>query len=461
MPYWLTTRSMRSKRHSPPAQVVLVGSHDRHSRRLVMSSVRAQSLSGCTMATAAGAISGASTLIFIEPGWALETDFAAAIHHQIVVGGHDAVYVDDLHAGRSRPDWSPESLLFGCTVGGALAVSSRCWDGLKQTTVPESVHEVALRLVDAGIGGHHVRAPLTRCPPAVDPLMCEPALSDSDRQRVTSYLSSYEIELRRDGESFVLCSPAERVSLVVPTAGKVGVDGVRYIDRLIHSLEEHPSRHNVDVVAVVGPGVTLPSSDRIQMSAVSYDEPFNFSTACNAGAAHTAGDVVVFINDDVEITSADWLDELVAATRLPGVGAVGPLLLYPDGTVQSAGHVDPGPTTFARGYRMGSGDDKWVEHTLSSRRNTSGLTAACLVMRTAVFETVGGFDPAFPLAFNDVDLGNRIRAHGLRMVYSPARPLVHHESRTRVGGASSDEEALLQSRWPLRHRTGLPDDYLG
>ena len=465
---WLRRRLARGGTDPAPAHVVLVGPHTEHSRRRISSCVRTQSLPGCTVhegrATpdARDVSRDATVLIFVEPEWELEDDFAAAVHHKIVVDGDDAVYADDSRTSRSRPDWSPESLLFRCTTGGVLALSARCWSDLGLSTPPESVHQIALQLMNANVDVTHVRAPLTRSPSAINPLVCEPTLTDADRQRVTAYAKRYGVDMcDSDDASLHFSSTAERVSLVVPTAGKSDEDGVRYIDRLLSSLAAHPSHHALDVVAVIGPEVTSPTSDHVTLTTLAYDEPFNFSVACNAGVTHASGDVVVIINDDIEVTSSDWLNELIAFTRFPGVGAVGPLLLYPDGTVQSAGHMDPGPVTFARGYRINSHSDTWVEHQLLSRRNVTGLTAACLVMRKTVLNSIGGFDPSFPIAFNDVDLGNRLRAHGLRLVYSPARPLIHYESRTRTGGASPDEERHLATTWPQRHRDGEPDEYLG
>jgi hypothetical protein len=313
--------------------------------------------------------------------------------------------------------------------------------------------------VTAGISAHHIRDTLTSS--SADQNRSD-EIDLAVQQRMSRYLNAYGVELTNGHSSRTpLTSPPERVSIVVPTAGHRDAGGHRFIDRLLMSLSKNPSQHELDVTVVTSPGMGNVSASDLSVACVPYQEPFNFSDACNLGASHGQGDVLAFVNDDIEVTDSHWLDELVALSRLPNVGAVGPVLMYPDGAVQSAGHVDPGPTTFARGHRLGGGDDSWVDDQLSSIRNATGITAACMVVRRAVFRAVGGFDSSFPLAFNDVDLCNRFIDAGYRVVVSPTSSVIHHESRTRSGGASRDEEQRLLNHWPDRHRMGRPDAFLG
>ena len=460
MARWTPTSRFRRGSRPRSTIVVPVGDHDASSREAVVASTRQQTLPRCSIGLLDDVTDDTVMMVFVDPGWDLDGSFAAAAHHQIAVENATAVYADDATSPRPHPDWAPESLLGRCVIGGVLAVTPECWHHLGDVSAPVSVHDIAIRLVKAGVSAHHIRSPLTSGPAAGH------AVTDHMRRtierRVDHHLADYGIRSisgRQKQQHFT--SAPERVSIIVPTAGRADDDGSRFIDRFLSSLSTNRTHHDIDVIAVTHPDMGDMPADGLAVTTISYRVPFNFSDACNVGAALASGDVLAFVNDDIEVTDSLWLDDLVALTRLPGVGAVGPVLMYPDGTVQSAGHTDPGPTTFARGYPVGSGGDPWVEEQLSSVRNATGITAACMVMRRGVFNATEGFDSSFPLAFNDVDLCNRIVDAGYRVVVSPTCSVIHHESRTRPGGASPGEEQLLVDRWPNRHQIGQPDAFLG
>lgn len=183
--------------------------------------------------------------------------------------------------------------------------------------------------------------------------------------------------------------------------------------------------------------------------------PFNFSALNNAAAAEAKGEILLLLNNDISMPAEGWLEALVAQAVRPGVGAVGARLLYPDGRVQHAGvavglggvaghvgHFAPGETAGYFGH-------------LKSARNVSAVTAACLALRKAVFDEVGGLDEAnLAVAFNDIDLCLKIRAAGYEIVYEPACELIHHESASRgadTEGPAHDrfraEISVMRARW--------------
>ena len=157
---------------------------------------------------------------------------------------------------------------------------------------------------------------------------------------------------------------------------------------------------------------------------------FNFSRATNLGARLAHGSILCFLNDDVTVITPDWLERLVARVLLDGVGAVGPMLYYPDNVIQHAGMIlgiggmtDHVFARHRRGY-LGYFGRAALE------QDYSCLTAACLLVKRALFEEVGGLDEAFPIAFNDVDLCMKIRRTGARIVWIPSVEMYHHESAT-------------------------------
>jgi GT2 family glycosyltransferase len=184
--------------------------------------------------------------------------------------------------------------------------------------------------------------------------------------------------------------------------------------------------------------------------------PFNFAALSNRAASQAKGDLLIFLNNDTLALRPDWLSVLAAFTSLPGAGAVGPKLLYADGRVQHAGlvfglygravHVHVGLPSDAGGYQGLAA----VSH------EVSGVTGACLAVRRAAFEAVGGFDEGFAVAYNDIVLCGDLMKKGYRNLYV-AEPLFYHlESRTR-GNLDNPEKERREADAAARARARHPD----
>ncbi|MCA3454386.1 MAG: glycosyltransferase family 2 protein [Rhodobacter sp.] len=184
--------------------------------------------------------------------------------------------------------------------------------------------------------------------------------------------------------------------------------------------------------------------------------PFNFAALNNRAVSLAKGDLLVFLNNDTLALRPDWLRVLSAFAWLPGAGAVGPKLLYADGRVQHAGlvfglygravHVHVGLPADAGGYQGLAA----VPH------EVSGVTGACLALRRAAFEAVGGFDEDFPVAYNDMVLCADLMKKGYRNLYV-AEPLFFHlESRTR-GNLDNPEKQRREADEAARARALHPD----
>jgi GT2 family glycosyltransferase len=164
--------------------------------------------------------------------------------------------------------------------------------------------------------------------------------------------------------------------------------------------------------------------------------PFNFSRLCNAGAARASGDYLLFLNNDTEVLTPDWLEHLLVVGRHPGVGAVAATLLYLDGTIQHAGIFPRADGNWDHAYRGRPHDCVGDQGELRHVREVPAVTAACLLMRREQFVELGGFDERLPLTFGDVELCQRIRALGLLVVVTPHARCLHFESLSR--GCSDD-----------------------
>src|SRR5690606_18781917 len=199
----------------------------------------------------------------------------------------------------------------------------------------------------------------------------------------------------------------------------------------------------------------LEGRDRVRV--LRYDRPFNYSAINNWAVAQVDAGVVGLVNNDIEAITPEWLEEMVAQAVRADVGAVGAMLYYPDDTIQHAGVVlgvhGVAAHRYAgmpRGY-PGHGGRARVAQTLSA------VTGACLVVRRAVYEQVGGLDESLAVAFNDIDFCLRLGEAGYRNIWTPFAELYHHESASR-GSEDTEEKkarfanevALMIRRWDSR-----------
>ncbi|MDQ6861864.1 MAG: glycosyltransferase, partial [Verrucomicrobiota bacterium] len=188
---------------------------------------------------------------------------------------------------------------------------------------------------------------------------------------------------------------------------------------------------------------------------VVYDEPFNFSAKCNAGANAATGDRLIFFNDDVEASQRGWIQELIEPLENPEIGAVAPKLLYETGKIQHAGLVTGVRGLVGTAFHEWAGDSTDYTNMAQSLRDVSALSGACLAMRRKDFVELGEWDAVnAPIAHSDLDLCFKVREAGLRCVYTPFVTLTHrgHES---IGWEKPEDEprapdnasVFLLKRW--------------
>ena len=196
------------------------------------------------------------------------------------------------------------------------------------------------------------------------------------------------------------------------------------------------------------PGITVIRDDR----------PFNYSALNNMAVRHARGDIVGLVNNDIEVISPGWLDEMVSLALQPGVGAVGAKLLYPDDTIQHGGVLlGVGGAIGVAGHAnkfLPSGQAGYMDRA-QAIQSFSAVTAACLVVRKPLYEQVGGLNEVeLKIAYNDVDFCLRLREAGYRNVWTPYAELFHHESATRGSDFSPEkrqrfdqEQDYMRARW--------------
>lgn len=175
-----------------------------------------------------------------------------------------------------------------------------------------------------------------------------------------------------------------------------------------------------------------------------FEGPFNYSRINNIAAGKSKGEILLFLNDDIEITDPEWLEGLLEYALRDGVGAVGPMLLYSNGRIQHSGiTVDSDQVTWEYHKKLPqtTGD---YQSRAQIIQNVSAVTGACLCTRKKYFEEVGGFDEELSLAYNDIDYCLKLREKKYRVIYTPFVRLIHHESFTRGSDAYGEKRNRLQ-----------------
>jgi GT2 family glycosyltransferase len=388
----------------------------------------------------------------------------------------DYLYTDEDHltaSGQSfsrvyKPDWSPErfrSHMYTChlsVVRRELAIDA---GGLRSGYEGSQDYDLILRVTERArsvahlpILGYHWRMGVdsTAANPHAKPYAHAAGLravaDHCDRVGIPAevemldYQGYHRLRRRVGGRP--------RVSVVMPTAGssdRVWGRTRTFVVDALRDLMERAS-YNVHEVVLVADPRTPPAvvatarklcGDRLLV--VRGSEQFDFSAAINIGAAHADGDLLLLLNDDVQIIDDDFLETMIGLIQDVGVGVVGCRLLYADGTLQHAGHVYNGGAYHAF---LGHGTDQpGPNGLLLVDREVSGVTAACMLVRRAVFEEVGGFSRSFPVNFNDVDFCLKVRRQGHRILYTPHASLYHFESGTRRNVVTGAEEDAIRARW--------------
>ncbi|CDA98856.1 putative uncharacterized protein [Lachnospiraceae bacterium CAG:215] len=167
---------------------------------------------------------------------------------------------------------------------------------------------------------------------------------------------------------------------------------------------------------------------------------FNYPAINNFGVEKAGGEYLLFLNNDTEIVNEDCLEELLGYCMREDVGAVGARLYYEDGSIQHAGVIVGLGGVAGHAFTDFPHESPGYFGRIVMAQDYSAVTAACMMMRKNVYEEVGGFDPQWAVAFNDVDLCLKIRKAGYLIVYNPYAELMHYESKSR--GYEDNEEKV-------------------
>ena len=368
-----------------------------------------------------------------------------------------------------KGDWSPERLrgnmylahftFFRRDLAQAVGGFRSEFDGAQD-------HDLALRISETGCEVVHIPEVLyhwrlTPTSTAMNP-DSKPFARDAGRRAIQEHLQRVGISgtvkgiLNYPGFYEIDRKPTNgsKVSIVIPTRGTHGTvfgESGALVIRCIQSFVSRPQVSLGEIILVADQVDDLSYLDAAKMilgerlKIVMYDKPFNFSEKVNLGISASINEFVLVLNDDIEMISQDWLDPLVAILEQEDVGGVGPLLRFEDGTIQHGGHY----------YAHGGATHRYLKEMWSPGyfgdlildRESSGLTAAFLLIKKSAWNSVGGFSIDLPNNFNDVDFCLKIRDLSFRLIFTPRVEAFHFESKSRESAVQWTEVAKITELW--------------
>lgn len=233
------------------------------------------------------------------------------------------------------------------------------------------------------------------------------------------------------------------VSIILPTKGNL-----KLLKPCIESIEKS-SYKNYEIIIVDNSKKeeTRKYLGGLQHKVLFYNESFNFAKINNFAVKYARGEHVIFLNDDTQVISQDWIEKMLEHSVKPTVGTVGVLLFYLNDTIQHAGVLIGVGGITSHAFEGLQRNDPGYKGLVQTVRECSAVTGACLMIKKGLFEQVGGFDEQLAFSFNDVDLCLRLREKGYLVIYTPDAQLYHHGTASRSYTEDNEEIRYFVKRW--------------
>lgn len=258
-----------------------------------------------------------------------------------------------------------------------------------------------------------------------------------------------------------------KISIIIPNK-----DHVEDLRRCITSIIEKSTYDNYEIIVVENNSETreifayyeeLANNPAVKI--ITYKGDFNYSAINNLGVSEASGEYVLLLNNDIQIITVNWMEELLMYAQRPDVGAVGAKLYYPDKTIQHAGVVIGLGAHRTAGhvhYRQKRENLGYMGR-LCYAQNMSAVTGACLLVKKALYEEAGGLDESFAVSLNDVDFCLKLRRLGYLNVFTPFAEAYHYESASRGSDMTGEaaarynaESARFREKWKAELEAGDP-----
>ncbi len=342
-----------------------------------------------------------------------------------------------------KPGWSPDLMLSTNYINHFLVAGRRLLQGIDlDGLATSSYYDLVLRLTEHTNEISHIPEILYHS----RAFQFTPADLQYTEEKESDQLKALEDSLKRrglDGDVLQAGQGRYRVKLRVQGEPLVSIiipvrDKIDLLKNCINSIKEKSTYHNYEIIVVDNGSVENESSAYFKelqslkgCSVLLFDEPFNYSKINNYASRQARGEHLLFLNNDIEVISPGWLEEMISHCQRPGTGAVGVKLLFPDNRIQHAGVVVGLRRVAMHAFHGISNEEGGYMDLTEVLRNSSAVTAACMMIPKHIFDEVGGFDEELAVAYNDVDLCLRVIDKGYFIVWTPHALLYHYESASR------------------------------
>jgi GT2 family glycosyltransferase len=236
-----------------------------------------------------------------------------------------------------------------------------------------------------------------------------------------------------------------KVSIIIPTH-----NGRDLVKACIESIERKTQGVDYEVIVVDNNSNETKSLEYLKQVekrhlVLKYQKPFNFSAINNFAVQYASGEHILFLNNDIEVINEKWLESLLEYSQLPEIGAVGCKLIYPNNTIQHAGVILGIGGVAGHSHKGFPKDASGYMDRIQIAQNITAVTGACLMIKKALFEEVGGFNEKdLAVAFNDVELCIKLYDKGYRNIYTPFAQLYHYESVSRGNEDTPEKMARFE-----------------
>ena len=224
-----------------------------------------------------------------------------------------------------------------------------------------------------------------------------------------------------------------KISIIIPNK-----DHYKDLDKCINSIINKSSYRNFEIIIVENGSKEENTfkfykelKERENVKIIEWNKSFNYAAINNFAVNHSEGEILLFLNNDMEIINPDWLERMVEHVIRKEIGAAGAKLYYPDNTIQHGGVIIGIQGAAGHAHKNFNRNNSGYFARLMIIQNLSAVTAACLMMRKEVFREIEGFDERYTVAFNDVDLCLKLREKNYLIIWTPYAELYHYESETR------------------------------
>jgi len=393
-------------------------------------------------------------------------------HLDFIYSDEDKISID----GKTRfephfkPDWSPDTFLSYNYICHLAIIRKKIIDkigGFREEFEGSQDYDLFLRVIELTDKIAHIAKILYhwRMVPgsAASHAMAKPYAIPNAKRAISEFLKKRGIEAKVEDGLFPTSYRIRykilkdfKVSIIIPTRDKVEI-----LSKCISSILEKTTYPHYEIIIVDNQSKEestfryfkkIKKDPRIRI--ISFNHPFNFSAINNFAAKEAEGEVLLFLNNDIEVINSDWLASMLEHCQRKEVGAVGAKLYYPNNTIQHGGVILGIGGVAGHSHKYFPRDSDGYMGRLKIVQNLSAVTGACMMIRKEVFEEVFGFDKGFKVAFGDVDLCMKIRQKGYLIVFTPYAELYHHESLTRGYEDTPEKQkrfaheiALFKEKW--------------